>query len=56
MGVSPLFGRGFNAEINAKRRTSAVGSAIAIGSSTRRLKDFSKLKLAADHKVFSVAG
>jgi predicted permease len=57
MGVSPLFGRGFNAE---EQREGAAPVLLVshrywqqyLGGST----DLSKLKLAADHKVFSVVG
>src|SRR6267143_543386 len=57
MGVSPPFGRGFNAE--DQREGAAPVLLVShsywqqyLGSST----DLSKLKLAADHKVFSVVG
>ncbi len=57
MGVSPLFGRGFHAE--DQREGAAPVLLVShsywqqyLGGST----DLSKLKLAADHKVFSVVG
>src|SRR6267143_469561 len=57
MGVSPLFGRGFNAE--DQREGAAPVLLVShsywqqyLGGST----DLSKLKLAADHKVFSIVG
>jgi putative ABC transport system permease protein len=57
MGVSPLFGRGFNAE--DQREGAAPVLLVSYGYWQQYLggsKDFSKLKLAADHKVFSVVG
>jgi predicted permease len=57
MGVSPLFGRGFNAE---DQREGAAPVLLVSHSYWQQYlggsKDFSKLKLAADHKVFSVVG
>ncbi len=57
MSVSPLFGRGFNAE---DQREGAAPVLLVSHSYWRQYlggsKDLLKLKLAADHKVFSVVG
>src|SRR6266436_4810322 len=57
MGVSPLFGRGFHAEDHREGAAPVLLVSHSywqqyLGGST----DLSKLKLAADHKIFSVVG
>lgn len=57
MGVAPLFGRGFNAE---DQREGAAPVVLVSYSYWQQYlggpQDLSKLKLAADHKLFSVVG
>jgi putative ABC transport system permease protein len=57
MGVSPLFGRGFNAE--DQREGAAPVLLVSHGYWQQYLggsEELSKLKVASDHKVFSVVG